>query len=60
MPTNFEIAVISLLVVNIIASVYYNYHSEEYRPPLKRPQETKQKPKMQETKPQTMKTMNKK
>lgn len=29
MPTNFEIAVISLLAINIIVSVYYNYHSEE-------------------------------
>ena len=29
MPTNFEIAVIVLLIVNILATVYYNYHSEE-------------------------------
>ena len=41
MPTNFEITVISLLVVNIIASVYYNYYNynnEEYGPPRKVPQ----------------------
>lgn len=29
MPTNFEIVVISLLAINILATVYYNYHSEE-------------------------------
>ena len=30
MPTNFEIAVIVLVVANIVATVYYNkYHSEE-------------------------------
>jgi hypothetical protein len=29
MPTNFEIAVILLLAVNILATLYYNYHSEE-------------------------------
>lgn len=29
MPTNFEIAVISLVAINIIANIYYNYHSEE-------------------------------
>jgi hypothetical protein len=29
MLTNFEITVIVLLSVNILATVYYNYHSEE-------------------------------
>lgn len=29
MPSNFEIAVIALLVVNLLATVYSNYHSEE-------------------------------
>jgi hypothetical protein len=48
MPTNFEIVVISLLAINILATVYYNYHSEEdyngnkgHR--SKRPDETKTK-----------------
>jgi hypothetical protein len=29
MPSNFEIAVLVLLVANLLATVYYNYHSEE-------------------------------
>jgi hypothetical protein len=29
MPTNFEIAVISLLAFNILITLYYNYQSEE-------------------------------
>lgn len=47
MPTNFEIIVILLLAVNILATVYYNYQSEEdYNggnkgPRTKRPPETK-------------------
>ena len=46
MPTNFEIVVISLLAINILATVYYNYHSEEdYNKGQrsKRPEETKTK-----------------
>lgn len=49
MLSNFEITVISLLAVNILVTVYYNYHSEEdYNggnkgPRTKRPQETKTK-----------------
>ena len=48
MPTNFEIVVISLLAINILVTVYYNYHSEEdYNkgPRSKRPEETKTKTK---------------
>ena len=29
MPSNFEIAVLVLLVANLLTTVYYNYHSEE-------------------------------
>lgn len=48
MPTNFEIAVISLLAFNILITLYYNYQSEEdYEAKKayhsKRPQETKKK-----------------
>jgi hypothetical protein len=35
MPSNFEIAVIALLVVNLLATVYSNYHSEEDYAPAK-------------------------
>ncbi len=44
MPTNFEIAVISLVAINIIANIYYNYHNEEYYrtkiQPLRKPKPT--------------------
>jgi hypothetical protein len=49
MLSNFEITMISLLAVNILVTVYYNYHSEEdYNggnkgPRTKRPEETKKK-----------------
>ena len=29
MPSNFEIAILALLIVNLLATVYYNYQSEE-------------------------------
>lgn len=37
MPSNFEIAVIALLVVNLLATVYSNYHSEEDYAPTRVP-----------------------
>ena len=29
MPSNFEMAVIAFLIANLLATVYYNYQSEE-------------------------------
>lgn len=29
MPSNVEIAILALLIVNLLATVYYNYQSEE-------------------------------
>lgn len=37
MPSNVEIAILALLVVNLLATVYINYRSEEDYAPTKVP-----------------------